>query len=142
MRASTSLGVLVASTLLAAPAAASPLLELAGGVGGQGGFSGRVVPGDAASTYYNPALMTDAPAGLTLGVFVLSEQIGIAPSARPGTQYNVPLGVENASHANGSRWSNYPIPTQWLQQGRAKSATNDALPARPRQAAGTGQDVF
>src|SRR6185437_1951526 len=131
MRASSSLalGAVFASMLLATPAAASPLLELAGGVGGQGGFSGRVVP-------------ADAPAGLTLGVFVLSEQIGIAPSARPGTQYNVPLGVENATHANGSRWSNYPIPTQWLQQGRAASSTNDALPARPRQAAGTGQDVF
>jgi hypothetical protein len=133
----------LAAGLLAGPVAfASPLLELAGGVGGQGGFNGRVVPGDASSTYYNPSLLVDAPAGLTVGVLVMSEQIGISPTNRPGPGYDVPVGIENATHANGSRWSNYPIPTQWLQQGRAASAQNEALPARARQAAGTGQQVF
>ena len=57
-------------------ALASPLFELAGGVGGEGGLNGRIVPGGASSTYYNPALLVDAPAGLTLGV-----TLGLAVSA-------------------------------------------------------------
>ncbi len=123
-------------------AGASPLFELAGGVGGQGGFNGRVVPGGAASTYYNPALLVDVPAGVQLGFFVMSQQIGVSLAPRLGPQYDVPVGVENATHANGTQWANYPIPTQWLQNGRPASASNTALPARPRQGAGSGQEAF
>jgi hypothetical protein len=133
---------LAAIATIASPASASPLFELAGGVGGQSGLSGRVVPGGASSTYYNPALLVDATPGVTAGVFVLSQQIGTSPAARPGPQYDVPTGIENATHADGSRWTNYPIPTSLLQHGRPADAQNTALAARPRQADGSGQQLF
>jgi long-chain fatty acid transport protein len=136
-------GALVGGASLATRgAAASPLFELAGGVGGQGGFNGRVVEGGASSAYYNPALLVDATPGVSFGVFVLSQQIGITLAGRPGPQYAVPEGIENATHANGSAWSSYPIPTNWLQYGRPATATNVVLPARPRQGDGSGDAVF
>src|SRR5271170_7184488 len=110
VRGLCALAIVASSAALSDSALASPLFEVAGGVGGEGGFNGRIVPGGASSTYYNPALLVDVPAGLTLGVFFLSEQIGISPDARPGTQFDVPSGIENATHADGSRWQNYPIP--------------------------------
>src|SRR5579862_2034120 len=111
-------------------------------MGGQGGLNGRVIEGGAADAYFNPALLIDATPGISLGVVVLSQQIGITLAGRPGTQYAVPQGIENATHANGSQWSSAPLPTNWLQYGRAASATNAALAARPRQGAGTGDQVF
>jgi hypothetical protein len=134
--------VVAASLFASRPAAASPLFELAGGVGDEAGFNGRVVPGGASATYYNPALLTEAPGGVTFGVFFLSQQVGISPAPRLGPQFDVPGGIENATHADGSRWSNYPIPTALLQNGRAADASNSALPARPRQGAGTGHDLY
>jgi long-chain fatty acid transport protein len=131
-----------AFALVSTPALASPLFDLAGGVGGQGGFNGRVIPGGASSTYDNPALLVDAPSGLTLGFFVMSQQIGISVDPRPGPQFDVPAGIENATHADGSRWSNYPIATSLLQNGRPSSAQNTALPARPRQGDGDGNQTF
>jgi len=136
-------GALFGGALLAAgDAAASPLFELAGGVGGQGGFNGRTVEGGASSAYYNPALLVEATPGVSLGVFVLTQQIGITLAGRPGPQYAVPEGIENASHASGSAWGSYPIPTNWLQYGRQASATNVALAARPRQGDGSGHATF
>ncbi len=134
-------GIVGATLLMGQPASASPVFELAGGVGGEGGLNGRTVPGGSSSTYYNPALLVEADSGLTLGVFMLGEQIGIALDGRPGSQYDVPAGIENATHADGSRWPNYPIPTSLLQNGRAGDAVNSPLAARPRQAAGSGRDL-
>jgi long-chain fatty acid transport protein len=136
------LGLLAAAAAVERHALASPLFEIAGGVGGQGGFNGRTVEGGASSAYYNPALLTDAETGISAGFFVLSEQIGISLAGRPGTQYAVPVGVDNATYANGAPWSSYPIPTAWLQNGRPATATTPALAPRPRQGAGDGQQVF
>jgi hypothetical protein len=133
------LAVAVASPL---EAFASPLFGVAGGAGGQGGFNGVAVPGGASSTYDNPALLVEAESGLTLGVFLLDEQLGITLDPRPGAQYDVPAGIENATHADGSRWRGYPIPTSWLQNGRPGSALNPALAARPRQGAGSGHEAI
>jgi len=141
-RAWLGLPLVVCAVAWVRPASASPLLETVGGVGGQGGFNGRTVEGGAASTYYNPALLTDAKTELSLGVFILSEQIGISLAGRPGTQYAVPVGIENATYANGVPWSAYPIPTTWLQNGRPATPTSPALPARPRQGDGSGHDLF
>jgi long-chain fatty acid transport protein len=134
--------VIAAASLAEGNALASPLFELAGGVGGQGGFNGRTVEGGASSSYYNPALLVDATPGLSLGVLVLGEQIQITLAGRPGTQYAVPEGIENATHANGSQWASTPIPTNWLQNGRPATALTPALPARPRQGDGSGSGVF
>jgi long-chain fatty acid transport protein len=123
-------------------ARASPPFELFGGVGGQGGFNGRTVPGGASSSYYNPALLVDAAAGVSAGVFGAGEQIDVTLAGRPGAQYAVPVGIENATHANGSQWASAPIPTTWLQNGRPATALSPALPARPRQGDGSGSGVF
>ncbi len=136
------LSLVAAAWLVARGASASPLFDLAGGVGGQGGFNGRAVEGGASSAYYNPALLVDATPGVSLGVFVLSQQISISLAGRPGTQYAVPEGIENATHASGAAWGTYPIPTNWLQYGRAATATSPALAARPRQGDGSGNAVF
>jgi long-chain fatty acid transport protein len=134
--------LLGAIVLAPANALASPLFDLAGGVGGEGGFNGRVIPGGASSTYDNPALLVDVPSGLTLGVFFMSQQIGISLDPRLGPQYDVPTGIENATHADGTRWSNYPVATSLLQNGRPMTAQNTALPARPRQGDGDGDQTF
>jgi long-chain fatty acid transport protein len=141
-RAWVCVSILAGAACAARRAEASPLFEIAGGVGGQGGFNGRTVEGGASSAYFNPALLTDADAGLSVGVFVLSEQIGISLAGRPGTQYAVPVGIDNATYAGGKPWPSYPIPTAWLQNGRPATATTPALAARPRQSDGSGQDVF
>jgi hypothetical protein len=49
------LGLFVAAGLGERRALGSPLFDIAGGVGGQGGFNGRTVEGGASSAYYNPA---------------------------------------------------------------------------------------
>ena len=134
--------LVAAASLAAGDAHASPPFELAGGVGGQGGFNGRIIEGGASSSYYNPALLVDATPGVSIGVLVLGEQIGITLAGRPGPQYAVPEGIENATHANGSQWASAPIPTNWLQNGRPATALNPALPARPRQGDGSGSGVF
>ena len=131
-----------AVSLAAEDVRASPPFELVGGIGGQGGFNGRAVEGGASSSYYNPALLVDATPGVSTGVFVLGEQIRVDLAGRPGTQYAVPDGIENATHANGSQWTNAPIPTNWLQNGRPATALNPALAARPRQGDGSGSGVF
>ncbi|HEX4478123.1 MAG TPA: hypothetical protein VH142_23725 [Polyangiaceae bacterium] len=117
-------------------------MELMGGMGGEGGLQGRAVPGGSSSSYFNPALLTDSPAGFTVGFAMLSEQIGVTLDGRPGPSYSVPEGVQSASHADGSAWTSYPLPTRVLEKGRAATALIPALAPRPRQGAGTGHDVL
>jgi hypothetical protein len=122
-------------------ALASPLLELTGGMGGEGGLQGRAFPGGSSSSYFNPALLTESPAGLTIGFVVMSEQIGVSLDRRPGPSFDVPDGVQHASHADGSSFNSYPLPTGVLMKGRPADPLRPALSARPRQGAGTGHDT-
>jgi long-chain fatty acid transport protein len=131
----------VAGIASSADASASPLFDLTGGTDGLGGLQAGTIQGGASASYFNPALLTDLPFGLTLGVMTVSSQIGISLDGRPGTQYAVPDGVANATHANGSPIGNVPIPTNLLQNGRAADALNPALAAHPRQGAGTGHET-
>jgi hypothetical protein len=117
------------------PALASPVFDLTGDMAGIGGLSARVVPASSAVAYFNPALLVDAPSELTLGFVLLSQQIAIELDGRPGTQFAVPTGLQNAGHADASRWDNYPIATDVLQNGREADGLREALVARPRQAA-------
>ncbi|HEX4335752.1 MAG TPA: hypothetical protein VH062_07540 [Polyangiaceae bacterium] len=128
-------------SLLSNSALASPLLELSGGMGGEGGLQGRAFPGGSSSSYFNPALLTDSPAGLTLGFMVMTEQIGVSLDRRPSPSFDVPNGVQNASHADATSFGSYPLPTVVLQKGRAADPLRPALPARPRQGAGTGHET-
>jgi hypothetical protein len=136
------LSVAVGSVLLAIDASASPLMDLTGGVDGPGGLQAGTIGGGASAAYFNPALLVQAPFGFTAGFMLVGEQIGVSLDGRPGTQYAVPDGVANATHADGSPLGGVPLPTNLLQNGRTASGVNPALAARPRQGAGTGHQVF
>ncbi|MFI5298572.1 MAG: hypothetical protein ACHREM_10780 [Polyangiales bacterium] len=120
---------------------ASPLFEMSGGLGGQGGFNARATESGAASTYFNPSMLVFADPGITLGIVILTDQIGITVGPRSHTQ-DVPDGLENAQHADGTRFGSYPIGTGVLQNGVPASGGSPGLAARPRQGAGSGQDTF
>ena len=127
---------------VARPAAASPLFELVGGVQGSGGFSARNLESGAASAYFNPAFLPDAESGFDLGLFVFTDQVGIHPFARPTTSADIPVNFPDSQKAGGGAFDSYGLPTSWLQNGKPADAFgNPELPARPRQAAGSGQKV-
>jgi long-chain fatty acid transport protein len=128
-----------AASLSSSSAHASPLLELMGDFGGTGGQQARNTASGASAAYFNPALLSDVPTGLTLGVVVLGSRIGVALQGRGEGEYDVPEGLENAAHADGTRFDNYPIATETLQHGREETPSRSATAARPRQAAGTGK---
>jgi long-chain fatty acid transport protein len=122
-------------------ASSSPLIDLTGGTDGIGGLQAGTVGDGASAAYFNPALLVRAPFGFTVGVLMLTEQIGITLGGRPGTQYAVPDGLANATHADGSALGSVPIGTGLLQNGRVASGIHPALTARPRQGAGTGHQT-
>jgi long-subunit fatty acid transport protein len=134
--------------LLPASAMASPLFELTGDVAGRGGLNARVASPDAASAYFNPALLGFAESGLTLGFFVLAERIDVDLDARrsaaacKGGACDVPAvngaGPESFRHADDSRINAPTLPTTWLQRGRRDSAGMTTLAARPRGAQNGG----
>jgi long-chain fatty acid transport protein len=121
-------------------AAASPLFELAGAAQGNGGFNGRTIESGSASTYFNPALLTDAESGIDLGVFVLSDQISVHAFSRPDGA-DIPVGAVDAQRPGGGRYGSYGLPTDWLQNGKPADPPDSPLNARPRQHAGSGQNV-
>ena len=128
-----------------AVAVASPLLELIGDVGGQGGLNPRVTSPDAASTYFNPALLVDAQPGVTVGFFALDEAIDVALDARQSAAAcqagacDVPVvngaGPESFRHADNSPIESPTLPTTWLQNGRTDANGAITLSPRPRGAA-------
>jgi hypothetical protein len=122
----------------ASRAEASPLLEALGGFGDSGGQQARHAATGPSAAYFNPALLPDAPAGLTLGVGVLGLRLAVTLEGRGDGRYDVPAGLENASHADGTRFDHYGIATRTLQLGRASTPGQSATAARPRQAAGSG----
>ena len=136
-----SVGVVFLCAWSAASVRASPPFDLMGDVGSSGGLLARTVPAGSGAAYFNPALLTDAPAGVTVGFVVLKQRIGIELDGRPGTQFAIPDGFVNAGHADGSRFDSYAIPTNDLQYGRMKEARRDGFRARPRQGAGSGHDT-
>lgn len=121
-----------------APALASPLFETLGGFGDAGGQQARNSASGASAAYFNPALLLDAPAGLTFGAALLGIRLAVALEARGNPGVDVPTGLENASHIDGTRFDQYAIPTETLQLGRPASPSQSATSARPRQAAGSG----
>lgn len=130
-----ALALLLISALCAAPAHASPLFELVGGVGEQAGLNGRAAGPSAASTYFNPALLPKAEPGFVTGVLILNDEIGVSLGARDNV--DVPLEYRNAIHANGSVFERPTVPTSWLAQGCAAPQCPLPLAPRPRQAAGS-----
>lgn len=122
-------------------ARASPVFDLTGDTGSAAGLQARTLAGGSAAAYFNPALLTAAPAEATAGFMLLSQHLAITLDGRPGTQFAVLDGLENAAHADGRRFDNYPIATNTLQFGRMATSRRAAFVARPRQNAGSGEGV-
>ncbi|HET8934597.1 MAG TPA: hypothetical protein VFN67_14210 [Polyangiales bacterium] len=128
-----------AMLILINTAQASPVFDLTGDTSSNAGLQARTLDGGSASAYFNPALLTAAPAEATAGFMLLSQHLAITLDGRPGTQFAVLEGLENAAHADGKRFDNYPIATNNLQFGRMATSRRSAFVARPRQAAGSGE---
>lgn len=132
----------LASLSLTRPATASPLLDTVGPVSGNAGVQGVVSGPGPASTYFNPALLTESGEELLLGLTVLSEQIGVTLDGRAGGSVPPVVGQRDAIGADGLPLPNDSVPTQWLEQGCAAGTAAGECPepgfrARPRQAAGS-----
>ena len=147
--ARATLPVLAASMVLAlgvpSLAHASPLIETMGAVGDNAGFQGVVSGPGAASTYFNPALLTDASDELTLGFALISEQLGVTLEGRPsGADVPLVVGTRGVVGADGKTpLPSDVVPTQWLNKGCPAGSGSGQCPApggfaaRPRQAQGT-----
>src|SRR5580692_6687738 len=93
--------VFALAALAPSSAWASPLLETMGAVGGNAGAQGVASGPASASTYFNPAL--------------LSEQIGVTLDGRPaGADVPVIVGSRGVVDANGKPLPPSVVPTQWL----------------------------
>ncbi len=132
-----SLGVL-AIELCGSNALASPVFELAGASTGTGGYAARATGPSSASTYFNPALLARAPQEFTVGVLVLSDQIGMTLDGRTHGDVPQSVGDRSAFDAAGNPISNATAPTDWLQHGCSLAQCGaPPFPARPRQGAGS-----
>jgi long-chain fatty acid transport protein len=133
-------GLACAVLLAAGPAAASPLFELTGAVQGDGGLAARALPAGAASAYFNPAFLPDGEEGVELGVFVLTDQIGIRLRARDGAA-DIPVGSVDMQRPGGGRYPRQGFPTRWLQEGKPAEPPDAPLRPRPRQGDGSGHHL-
>jgi len=125
-------------------ASASPLLQAAQSQGDNAGAQGVVAGPGAASTYFNPALLTEAEENFLLGFAVISEQVGVTLDGRRGGDVPLAVGGRDVVTPNGTPIPNDAVPTQWLQQGceagtKAGQCPAPGFPARPRQGAGSSQ---
>jgi hypothetical protein len=137
------LGLVSALALCASRAQASPPFDLTGDTQGMGGLQAWTVPGSAATAYFNPALLTDSPTSVQVGLVVVGEQIAIALDRRPGPRYDVPSEIRGATHGAATNFSDIdgvPIPTKDLQNGA--HTPSGPFTARPRQAAGSGHQSY
>ena len=129
-------------SLLATRAHASPIVELIGPVGGDSGFNPVIMGASAGSTYFNPALLTEADENALIGFSVYSEQIGITlDGRRNGADVPLSVGGRDILGSDGLPIPNGTVPTQWLAQGcdpgsRPGQCPAPAFRARPRQSAG------
>lgn len=130
------------SVLLSGRAHASPVLDFTGDTASPAGLQSRTVVGGSGAAYFNPALLIDAPAEATVGFMLMSQHLSITLDGRTGTQFAVLGGLENAAHADRTRFDNYAIDTNSLQFGRTATSRRSAFLARPRQGAGSGHGVL
>lgn len=123
-------------------AEASPLLDMTGNNGGNGGLQGVVSGPAAASTYSNPALLTIAEEGFVVGYGFVSEQMGITVDGRrAGSDVPLAIGERDVVGPDGVPVPNDRIPTQWLQEGCRGGTEPGDCPApglAPRRRQGSG----
>jgi hypothetical protein len=137
--AAASFGVVVAQPRAAL---ASPVAELVGSVGDNGGMQGVISGPGVTSTYFNPALLNDAEDGILFAYELVSEQVGVTLYGRHGGDVPVSIGQRTTTSPTGVPIPNDVVPTQWLQQGCAPGTAAGQCPApgfaaRPRQAQGS-----
>lgn len=132
-----------ATLLVSSTAGATPTLETLAPAGSSGGFTPLVSDPSVASTYFNPALLEDAPEDGLVAFSLMTEQIGVTLDGRRASG-NVPLavGARDIVAPDGTPIPNATLPTQWLQQGCEEGTAvgqcpKPALGKRPRQGAGS-----
>jgi len=124
-------------------AAASPLMESTGSVGGNAGVQGVISGPGAASTFFNPAALTEAEEGFTAAYGFVSEQVGVTLDGRPGgTDVPLSVGDRGIVGPDGARLPNDRMPTAWLASGctggtEPGDCPAPGLTARPRQGRGS-----
>jgi len=134
---------LIAPLSILAPreADASPVVDLAGSVGGNGGVQGVVSGPSAASTYFNPAMLTEADEDGLVGLALISEQVGVTLDGRRGGDVPLIVAGRDVVGPSGQPIPNDVVPTQWLNQGCPAGTTPGTCPTaftpRPRQAQGS-----
>ena len=121
---------------------ASPLLQQTQSIGDNAGAQGVVAGPGAASTYFNPALLTEAEENFLLSFALISEQVGVTLDGRRGGDVPLAVGGRDVVTPNGTPLPNEVVPTQWLSQGcpagtKSGQCPAPGFPARPRQAAGS-----
>jgi long-chain fatty acid transport protein len=145
-----TLGALLALSASPPPRAqASPLLELLGAQA-DGGATARVSASGASACYFNPALLPHVAPGAAFGLALVIERIDVDLAERAGASEcddgacDVPevngAGPESFRHADGSSLDAPTVPTRWLEDGRRDADGDVLLAARPRGAAGSGDD--
>ncbi len=123
-------------------ASASPVLETSGPVGDNAGAQGTVSGPGAASTYFNPAMLSVAEDELLLGFSVLAEQMGMSLDRRSGGSVPLIVGDRAIVGPDGLPIPNDTVPTQWLERGcppgtGAGQCPRPGYAARPRQRSGS-----
>jgi long-chain fatty acid transport protein len=141
-RRALALPLLLLALCVPTPAHASPLIELIGSVGGNGGMQGVVSGPGAASTYFNPALLNDADEDILFAYALVSEQVGVTLYGRTGGDVPLSVGQRTITTPSGTPIPNDVVPTQWLAKGcpagtQAGQCAPPGFAARPRQAQGT-----
>ncbi|MFT3927972.1 MAG: hypothetical protein QM778_35920 [Myxococcales bacterium] len=127
----------LATSLAPSRVEASPLFELVGSTFGSGGFNGRSYGPSSASTYFNPAFLPRAKAGLEVGFFLLNDAISITLDGRSHAN-DVPISAVDRFGTD-----NPSVPTDWLNHGcspeTGSCATN--LAPHPRQSEGSSGNI-
>ncbi len=144
-------GVACAALLVSSRAAASPLLDLTGNIGDNGGGQGVVSGPGAASTYFNPAMLMEADEEVLLSFALLTQQIGVTLDGRRGGDVPLIVGQGGLVYASspsvpaalrGQPIPNDVVPTSWLNSGcQPPQCAAPGFPARPRQAQGNGDQT-
>ncbi len=124
--------------LFASPGRASPLIDLVGTIGGEGGAQGVVSGSSPASTYFNPAMLVAAGDSVTMSFLVVSAQVGISLDGRRGGDVPLSVGGRGILGGDSRPIPNDVVPSQWLRNGCDAGTQKDECPApgfsaRPRQ---------
>ena len=143
VRCTCAVALATVAACFGSTAAASPVFDTAGSVGGNAGVQGVVSGPGAASTFFNPALLVAAEDGFLVSYGFVSEQIGVTLAGRPaGSDVPLAVGSRDVVTADGRPLDNDRVPTAWLESGCPGGTGPGECPApglgaRPRQANGS-----